>query len=470
MDRPSIETRGRRRGVLVVVGLGTMLGALAGSSAMLALPRISAHMGLDVGATGWIITSFLIVMTVLLLPAGRVSDMLGHRRMYLSGFVVFGAASILCGLSPSFWFLMGSRLLQAVGAAMVVAPGPALLTTTFPPEERGNALGMLATATYIGLSVGPFVGGWVLAVGGWSWVFFMNAPIALIVLIAGMLFLPKVEGQESERQPFDLPGLVLLALGLPPLLLALSLGSDWGWTSVWVLASAAAGVVTLALFVAMEFHSPHPLISPRLFRSCTFTCASLGAVGIYTSLFLPIFLLPFYLVDALELEPWSAGLVLTAQPVVMALVSTPSGRLSDRIGYRIPTTVGLIVLATGIGLMSRLGPQTHPAWAALYWAITGLGTGLFVSPNSSALMGSAPSGQQGVAGAVLAVARSLGMMFGVALATIVFAEAGGHTGQKWVLADHRAMSIAMYVASGIAVLAAIPSLMQRGDARHGGRG
>ncbi len=158
MDGLGTAPRRSQRGVLVVVGLGTMLGALSGSSAMLALPTISAQLGLDVGATGWIITSFLIVMAVLLLPAGRVSDLVGHRRMYLSGFVVFGVASVLCGLAPSFWLLVAARVLQAVGGAMIVAPGPALLTTTFPPSERGSALGMLATATYIGLSARPFVG------------------------------------------------------------------------------------------------------------------------------------------------------------------------------------------------------------------------------------------------------------------------------------------------------------------------
>jgi EmrB/QacA subfamily drug resistance transporter len=460
VDDPSKASRGGRRGLLLVVGLGTLLGALSGSSAMLALPKISAHLGLDVGSTGWIITSFLIVMTVLLLPVGRVSDMIGHRRMYLTGFVVFGVASILCGLAPTFWLLLAARVLQAMGGAMVVAPGPALLTTTFPSSERGNALGMLATATYIGLSAGPFVGGWVLAVLDWRWVFFMNVPIALIVIVAGNVCLPRVERKRSGKQTFDVPGLATLALGLPPVMLALSQGSTWGWTSPPVLGCAAAGVLLLATFVLLERRGADPLLDLDLFRSRSFACATLSAVGNYTSLFIPIFLLPFYLVDALELEPWSAGLVLTSQPVVMALVSTPSGRLSDRVGHRGPTTVGLVILAAGVGLLSLLGPDSHPGWAALYWAISGLGTGIFVSPNSSALMGSAPHGRQGVAGAVLAVARSLGMMMGVAIAAIVFAGAGGHTGGAWEAVDHAAMSRAMLVAAGIALAGTVPSSLQ----------
>jgi EmrB/QacA subfamily drug resistance transporter len=458
-ERDTGSSRGRR-GVLVVVGLGTMLGALSGSSAMLALPRISAHLGLDVGATGWIITAFLMVMTVLLLPAGRVSDMIGHHRMYLAGFVIFGVASVLCGLASSFWLLLAARVLQAVGGAMVVAPGPALLTTTFPASERGSALGMLATATYIGLSAGPFVGGWVLAVLDWRWIFFMNAPIALTVLVAGLVWLPRVGARRSGERGFDVPGLATMALGLPPLMLALSQGSTWGWTSPVVLGSGAAGVVLLGLFVLVESRTSHPLIDLGLFRSRSFACATLGAVGNYTCLFIPIFLLPFYLVDALRLEPWTAGLVLTSQPVVMALVSTPSGRLSDRVGHRWPTTVGLLILSAGVGLLSLLGADSHPGRAALYWAITGLGTGIFVSPNSSALMGSAPAGQQGVAGAVLAIARSLGMLLGVAVAAIVFAEAGGHTGRDWGPVDHEAMRLAMLVAAGIAFLSAVPCVLQ----------
>ena len=450
--------------MLVVVGLGTMLGALSGSSAMLALPEISAHLGLDVGATGWIITAFLVVMTVLLLPAGRASDMVGHHRMYLAGFVVFGVASVLCGLAPSFWLLITARVLQAVGGAMVVAPGPALLTTTFPASERGNALGMLATATYVGLSAGPFVGGWVLAVLDWRWVFLMNAPIALTVLVAGLVCLPRVERRRSGGRGFDFPGLATLAFGLPPLMLALSQGSSWGWTSPLVLGCGAAGLVLLGLFVLVEGRMSNPLIDLGLFRSRSFACATLSAVGNYTCLFVPIFLLPFYLVDALELEPWSAGLVLTSQPVVMALVSTPSGRLSDRVGYRWPTTVGLVILSAGVGLLSLLGPDSHPGWAAFCWAVTGLGTGIFVSPNSSALMGSAPAGQQGVAGAVLAIARTLGMLLGVAVAAIVFAEAGGHTGQAWGPVDHEAMRAAMLVAAGIGAASALPSVLQSGKA------
>ncbi|MBW2263265.1 MAG: MFS transporter, partial [Deltaproteobacteria bacterium] len=271
MDDQGKASRRSRRGVLVVVGLGTMLGALSGSSAMLALPRISAHLGLDVGATGWIITSFLIVMAVLLLPAGRVSDIVGHRRMYLSGFVVFGVASIMCGLAPSFWLLLVARVLQAVGGAMIVAPGPALLTTTFPSSERGSALGMLATATYIGLSAGPFVGGWILAVLDWRWVFFMNAPIALVVLGAGLFCLPRVERGGSSGRVFDVPGLAALALGLPPLLLALSQGSAWGWTSPLFLTCAAVGLLLLALFVVIERLGAHPLIDLGLFGSRTFS-------------------------------------------------------------------------------------------------------------------------------------------------------------------------------------------------------
>ncbi len=288
----------------------------------------------------------------------------------------------------------------------------------------------------------------------------MNTPIALVVLGAGLYCLPRVEKSEALRRAFDVPGLAAMALGLPPLLLALSKGSTWGWTSPLVICCAVAGLVLLVLFVVVEVRSTHPLVDPGMFRSPTFTLATLSAVGNYSSLFIPIFLLPFYLVDALKLEPWSAGLVLTAQPVVMALVSTPSGRLSDRVGHRWPTSVGLAIMASGIGLMSLLGPDSHPGWAALFWAVAGLGTGIFVSPNSSALMGSAPSGQQGIAGAVLAMARSLGMMLGVAIGATVFAEAGGHTGHAWGPVDHEAMRVAMLVAAGIALLGVAPAAMQ----------
>jgi len=456
---PSAE-RDPTRAVLAVVGLGTFFSALSGSSVNLALPALTRSFGLAVDSAGWVVNAFLLPVTVLLLVAGRASDLLGHRRLYLAGFALVGLGSLGCALSPGFFPLIAARALQGTGGAMVMATGPALLTTTVPGERRGWALGMLATATYSGLTLGPIVGGWVLAGLGWRWIFVLNVPVVAIVIATGRRFLPARRGADSVV--FDWPGTVTLLTGLPLLLLALVEGRDLGWTSPWVLASAAGGMTLLALFFVVEKRSPGPLLDLRLFRSYVFLGATLSAIGNYVALFVPIILMPFYLMNGLGLPAPMAGLLLSAQPLAMALVASFSGRLSDRVGSRGLATGGLLLASMGLLGMSTVGAATA-GWAVSGWlAVMGFGTGIFISPNSSALMGAAPPHQQGVAGAVLAVARNLGMIGGVALGTTIFSAAGGRGAGRWAAPDFAALRLALFVAAGVSFASAMAAALRGG--------
>lgn len=448
----------RPRLVLLVVGLGTFIGALSGSTVNLALPAIGEQMSISIDIAGWVVSAYLLAVTVLLLVAGRVGDLVGHRSVYLAGFGLFGLSSLACGLSGGFPALVALRLAQGAGGAMIMATAPALLTTTFPDTQRGRALGMLATATYTGLAVGPLLGGWILGTLGWRWIFFLNIPVTLAIVTMGIAFLPA--RSERETPPYDWVGTVTLLAGMPLALLAISQGGRWGWGSAPTLGCAASGALLLAAFTWNEWRSRSPLLALGLFRSRIFTGAVLSALANYVALFVPIILLPYYLMEALGIEPMRAGLVLSAQPLVMAVVASPSGRLSDRIGSRGLATAGMLVLAAGLAGMSLVGPHTDHLVIALWLAVMGLGTGIFISPNSSALMGSAPRTQQGVAGGVLAVARNLGMMIGVACATTVFHAAGGTTGHEWRPLDYRALSIALVFASGVCVLGAVAAALR----------
>jgi len=457
-EQPASSTAVRPWLVLLVVGLGTLLSAASASTVNLALPHIGGELSISVDLAGWVMSSFLLAVTVLLLVAGRVADLIGHQKVYLVGFALVGLASLGCGLAGSIETLLGARVLQGVGGAMVMATGPALLTTSFPGSQRGRALGMLSTATYTGLTVGPPLGGWVVSAASWRWVFFINLPVALLVVALGLGCLPRSKPRPTSS--FDWGGALTLVTGLPLLLFAAAQGNRLGWTTLPIVASAAAGLLLLGAFVWLEARGRRPLLDLGLFRSQVFAGAVLSAFGNYVSLFVPIILLPFFLIEGLGLSASRAGLLLSAQPLVMALVAWPSGRLSDRIGSRGLATVGLLVLAVGLGGLSTLGQHSSSLAVSGWLGVMGLGTGIFISPNSSALMGAAPRRQQGVAGGVMGVARNLGMIVGVAVGTSVFMAAGGRTGRSWEPADYQAFSTALWVACGVCVLSALAAVLR----------
>lgn len=439
--------------VLLVVGLGTLLGAMAGSMVNLALPSIGRDMGVSIESSRWVVQAFLLVNAVLLLPAGRLGDLIGHGRVYLIGFTLFGATSIACGLAGSFPVLVGARVVQGLGAAMLISVAPALLTTTFPPERRGRALGVMSTATYVGLTISPPLSGVVVSALDWRWVFFLMVPVSVLICALGLVCLPR--GARAAEARFDWSGAAALLVGLPLLLMFISQVQTWGIGSPLGLGSGLIGAAGLSLFVVLQARGRAPLLDLGLFRSRVFTWSVLAAVFNYVALFTAVLLMPFYLEEGLELPPAKVGLVLAAQPVVMALTASPSGWLSDRIGTRALTVVGMVLVAGGLGGMASLGRSSSP-WAAASWlALVGLGTGIFISPNSSALMGAAPRKRQGTAGSVMAEARTVGMLLGVAASTAVFQAAGGGTGEAWGAEDFAALRLALLAGVGASVIAAV---------------
>lgn len=449
--------------VMVVVGVGTLLAAMAGSTVNLALPDLGRDLGLSIEDSRWVVLAFLLATGVMMIPIGRLSDLLGHRRLYLGGFVLFGAASVGCGLVDDFGWLIGLRALQGVGGAMAMATGPALLTTSFPARMRGRALGMVATATYVGLTIGPSLGGGIVAWLDWRWTFFINGPVALIVLVLGWAYLPKVPARGGR---FDWPGAVALVAGLSLVLLTAGRAGQWGLAAWQTWAAGLGGAVLLVGFVVWQRRTSAPLLDLGLFRSRIFTGAVLSAVANYVALFGVMIMVPFFLEEGLGLMPDRSGMLMMATPAVMALVASPSGWLSDRVGTRGLSFVGLLVMGAGVFGLSRLDGSSGQAAVVAWLAVTGLGTGIFISPNSSALMGAAPRAQQGVAGSLLAEARVVGMLLGVALVTAVFRAGGGQTGQAWSAAEFSAFSTAELAAAGAAVLGAAAALL-RGRAGKG---
>jgi EmrB/QacA subfamily drug resistance transporter len=411
--------------VFLAIGVGSMMGSLDSSIVNTILPVIRTAFKADVAGIEWVVTVYLLVVSGLLLSFGRLGDLRGHKSVYVYGFVIFITGSALCGLAPNQILLTVFRALQAIGAAILVSNAPAILTMTFPPSQRGQALGLQSTMTYIGLTAGPPLGGLLTARFGWRYVFYINVPICLIALTLSLRYIPHLK-PAARAERFDLAGAATFIAGLVALLLALNQGQDWGWLSAAVLGLMAAAALLLFLFVQLELHRPDPMLDLGLFRSRLFSAAAATAVLNYVCLYTVLFLLPFYLIQGRGLGPDQAGLVMTVQPLVMAISAPISGWLSDRIGSRLLSTLGMAILAFGMFRLSRIGAASPLSSVTLGLGIVGLGTGTFIAPNTSALMGAAPRQRQGVAGGVLATARNVGMVLGVGLAGAIFTTVQAH--------------------------------------------
>ena len=391
------------------------MSALDGSVVNTILPVIEQSFGSSISTVEWAVVVYLLVVSGLLLTFGRLGDIKGNKPVYLSGFILFISGSALCGLSPNAWFLVAFRGLQAIGAAMLLSNSPAILTKSFSPAQRGRALGMQGTMTYLGLMVGPALGGFLTQQFGWRAVFFINVPVGFLALVLSIIFVPaEFVGTKDEK--FDIAGAALFMAGLIALLLGLNQGASWGWSSPAILGLFAIAVLFLVLFVNIEWRKPDPMLDLSLFRNRVFVAGTGSAILNYVGLYGIIFLMPFYLIQGRGLSPDKAGLLLTAQALVMAITAPLSGTLSDKIGSRLPSTLGMLILAAGLFMLTRLDSQTSETYIALALATCGLGTGIFVSPNNSAMLGSAPRNRKGIASGVLATARNVGMVLGVGMA------------------------------------------------------
>lgn len=443
--------------VLLAVGVGTFMSAVDASVVNTVLPVINRSLASSVAAIEWVVVVYLLVVSGLLLSFGRLGDLRGHKPMYLAGFAVFVLGSALCGLAPTAAVLIAFRALQALGAAMLLSNSPAILTLNFPAAQRGQALGLQASMTYMGMTVGPALGGWLTGRFSWRAAFYINVPVGLLALGLGLCFIPH-DRRANDEGRFDLAGASTWMVGLVVLLLALNRGHAWGWTSGALAASLATAAVLLGAFVAIERRVPSPMLDLSLFRRRTFSAAATSSVLNFICTYTMVFLLPFYLIQGRGVSPAKTGLLLTAQSLVRAAVAPFSGTLSDWIGSRIPGMSGMALLATGLFMQSRLDAASPMRDVVVALAIVGLGTGLFISPNNSALMGSAPKERQGVAAAILATARSVGMVLGVGLSGAVLTTlTAGSEAPLPTTALVRAVDAGFLLATGIAVLGVFTS-------------
>jgi EmrB/QacA subfamily drug resistance transporter len=411
--------------VVGTVCLGAFMGQLDASIAGLVLPTLQQVFAAPVASVEWVAIAYLLTLAALVVPLGRVADLLGRKMLYTWGFLVFIVGSALCGLAPGLAWLIAFRVLQAVGAAMLQANSVAIITAAVPRRALGRAIGVQGAAQAVGLSVGPSVGGLLIDSLGWQWVFFIAVPVGLLGTVLAWMVLPcttRAAAAEAADEPerFDWVGAALLGPAVATILVGLTFGHTWGWTSPQLLVTVIAGVACISAFWIAEQRSASPLIDPALMRVRGFSLGLIAGLLSYAVLFGSLFVMPFYLERILGQTAAQTGLLLTPIPIALGLLAPIAGTLTDRAGPTPPTVAGMASAAVALAALGLIQDLTLPATLGLL-ALLGIGLGLFTPPNNAAVMGSAPANRLGVAGGVLNMIRSLGTSLGVAATGAVLA-------------------------------------------------
>jgi EmrB/QacA subfamily drug resistance transporter len=401
--------------VLIVATIASFIFPLMASTVNIALPSIGERLSLDAVTLGWIATAYLLSSAALLVPFGRIADIYGRKKIFTSGIVIFTLSSLFSGMADSATMLISCRVFQGVGGAMLAGTAVALLTTVFPTNERGKVLGINVAATYIGLSLGPVLGGLLTERLGWRSIFFLGALLGLAV-IGVVLWKLKGEWTGAKGERFDLAGSIIYVLGLVALIYGFTLLPARLGVGLII-----GGAIGLFAFTRWEMGTKSPVLNINLFKeSKTFTLSNLAALINYSATFAVTFLMSLYLQYVKGFTPESAGLILVAMPAMQAIFSPLAGRLSDRIEPRLIASAGMALTTVGLVLFIFLNEETSLKLIIGNLVLIGFGFALFVSPNTNAVMSSTPNTAYGVASATLATMRQVGMVLSMGIAMLMF--------------------------------------------------
>ena len=405
--------------VLATLAFGTFMATLDSSIVNIALPTIRRELDAD-DSVEWVVLSYLLTTTSTLLIMGKLSDWLGRRSMYITGFIIFVLGSLLCGLSWNIVSLVAFRIVQGLGASMIFAIAPAIISDTFTAKERGQALGLMGAVVAAGASTGPVAGGLLLGKFGWASIFFVNVPIGLVAIWRASVVLPP--SPKQPRQRFDLVGAGLFLVGVTTLLTGLDFGPepDYGWSHPLVVGLLSSGFVLLGLFFFWESRIRLPMLDLSLFRIRPYTMAILASWLGFVAAGGNLFIIPFFLQQLLGFTPQTAGLVLLSGPLTLSVIAPIGGYLSSRVSTRWLASTGLLLAAIGYFSFSFL--RADWVWQDVVWrsSLVSFGFALFQSPNSSSALNAAPVSQRGVASSVIAFMRNMGLVVGIALAAAIW--------------------------------------------------
>jgi len=407
---------------------------LDGSIVAVALPRMGPALHLSFAASMWVQAAYLLAMAVTLIPLGRLADQYGKVRFYQAGILLFTLGSLAAAMAVNGPTLVASRVLQGIGGALLSATSAAIVTSAFPAEERGRALGINVMAVYAGLSVGPPLGGYLVDHFGWPWIFLVNLPVGALTLLWGWTLLPSVAHEPVRREKLDLAGSMLMAVTLVSLIVPLTFSSQWGFRSAATWGLLAVAPLAFGAFLRVERRQASPLIDLTLLtHNRLFASANLAALLNYCALYAVSVLTAVQLQLVLGHPARVAGWVMMGQPIMQSVLSPVAGRLSDRLGSRLLATSGMVIVALGMVLLALQGRGAGLGSIMGALAVVGLGMAAFSAPNTSAIMGSVQRQQLGVAGAFLSTMRVTGQALSVALLGGIAASRLGPGGWRLLL-------------------------------------
>ena len=445
---------------LAAVAFGLFMIMLDNTIVNVALPSIQRSLHMSLSSLEWIVTAYALTFAALLITGGKLGDLYGRKRMFIAGLVVFTLASLACGLAPNAGFLIGARAVQGVGAALMNPATLSIITATFPPKERGQAIGIWAGVSALALAIGPLIGGLIVDNINWHWIFYVNVPVGVVGILVSRWVIAESR-DTSHEQSIDLPGLVTSGGALLALSYALIEGNKHGWGSPEIIGLFVGAAVLLAVFILLELRQRLPMLDLELFKIGSFAGANIVAMLVSLGMFGVFFFISLYVQNVLGYSPTKAGAIFLPMTILIILIAPIAGKLSDRVGSRWLMGAGMAILGVSLLLYQRIGLHTG-FWSLLpQLVLGGIGMALTMSPMTSAAMGSVPTDKAGVGSGVLNSFRQVGGSLGIALMGAILLTYQHPTKSKVVAAQqfvnglHAALLVSAFIAFAAAAVAVL---------------
>jgi EmrB/QacA subfamily drug resistance transporter len=458
----------RKWWTLAAVSFGLFMIMLDNTIVNVALPSIQRDLGIGISELEWVVNGYALTFAVLMLTGGKLADMYGRRRIFIVGLLIFTLASLACGLATSAHMLIAARVVQGAGAALMNPATLSIITATFPPRQRGMAIGIWAGTSAMALAIGPLVGGLITQYVDWSWIFFINVPVGLLGIVVARLVITESR-DTSREQRLDLPGLITSAVGLFGLTYGLIEANNYGWTSPRILACFSVAVIGLGAFILLELRQRLPMLDLGLFKNSTFAGANVTMMLVALAMFGVFFYVSLFMQNILEFSPTRTGAAFLPMTILIILIAPAAGKFSDRVGSRWLVGIGMTLVAGSLLIFSRLD-QGSGFWDLFPGLIIGgVGMALTMTPTTAAAMGSVAVDKAGVGSAVLNSMRQVGGALGIAIMGAIVA-ASVHVPPTSPLAPDQFVTgfqHSLEVAAAIAFAAALIAVATIRKYRHG---